>query len=110
MSTNHHRGQIILSVVGVLALIALIQPYWSLAQSADRIQDLEKQIMETTCTVVITWPTEPATTTTYYEVTDYNVSDNGTITFKGKKGSTTATAKEYTIGHGTYTEAEKECE
>ena len=56
-----------------------------------------------TATVVVT---RTSGTTTYYAVTHYHLSDNGTATFWGRKGDENAPLGEYAIGHGSYEEIE----
>ncbi len=92
-------------LLALTLLVVLTPSYLSLASASNEVRQLKKQIRQMTYTITITWP--DSTTTVYYDCTNYVRSDNGTVSFTGKKGSDTAPEGDYVIGHGQYTEIEK---
>jgi hypothetical protein len=96
-------GHRILVAVACAALVLLIPPYYLLASSYKELETLKQEINSIMRLVTVTW--NDGTTTVYSDCSNVDTSDNGTVTFTGKKGSST-TEGNYSIGHGTYREVE----
>lgn len=90
-------------VLALTLLAALIPPYLSLANATAELRELQTRVRTMTSTITVT---RDSGTTVYHECTNYVRSDNGTISFTGRKGSDSAPEASYVLGHGTYIEVE----
>lgn len=90
-----------MGAVAIAALVCIVPPYVLLASE---LREVRREIASMTSTITVT---RDGGTTTYYLCTDVEISDNGTWTFKGRKGSDSAPEGTYSIGHGTYDEIEQ---
>ncbi len=104
MGRASHKVPWFLAALG-LGILLGIAPRWSSAMgAAAELKDLRHQYEAMMKTITVTWPN--SSKTTYYGCSDYVKSDNGTISFTGRKGSDTAAVGDYVLGHGQYAEVE----
>ena len=85
------QGYWVVVLVALGLLLVLTPSYISLARASDEVQQLRKQVLQMTSTITITWP--DGSSTVYHSCTAYVKSDNGTVSFTGKRTSRISAAR-----------------
>ncbi len=84
-------------------LFVLAPSYRYLARATEATRQLQLQLNAMTFTILVT---QDGVTTTYTNCTEYNLSDNGTVSFKGREVDDD-TDSEFVFGHGKYSKVKK---
>lgn len=92
-----------LALVGLMLFVGMVPLAVSTLRAAVDVTALSRILNSMTKRIEITWDSDSSTT--YTGCTNYSVSDNGTITFTGTKGSD-EDVSEFVIGHGSYREVQ----